>query len=207
VKRAIVIVVAVVVLGSTAAVAMLRGRTRDLPRYGAVPAFALQDAAGQPFGPAQVDGHVWVADFIFTTCPEVCPRMSEDMSRLQSWLVDRSLADRVRLVSVSIDPAHDTPEKLRAYAHQFHARPGTWTFATGSQQAIEDAVVHGFKIAVSREKDDSLSNSDGFAIVHGTKFVLVDGKRQIRGYYDPSDAASASQLRDDLAALADGRAR
>jgi protein SCO1/2 len=204
VKRALIPALAIIVIGSTAAVAMLRARTVELPRYGEVPAFTLKDAAGQPFGSAQLDGRVWVADFIFTTCPEICPRMSEDMGRLQTWLVNRALADRVRLVSVSVDPDRDTPEKLRTYAQQYHARPGTWTFATGSQQTIEDAVVRGFKIAVSREKDDS---QDGFAIVHGTKFVLVDGKRQIRGYYDPSDSASMSKLRDDLSALADGRAR
>ncbi len=195
---------AVVAVGSTAAVAMLRTRTVELPRWGEVPAFSLLDAAGQPFGTAQLDGHVWVVDFIFTSCPEVCPRMTEDMERLQSWLGNRALGGRVRLVSVSVDPARDTPQKLRAYAQQYHARPDLWTFATGSQQAIEDAVVHGFKIAVSREKDDS---QDGFAIVHGTKFVLVDGKRQIRGYYDTGDSAAMSKLRDDLSALADGSAR
>jgi len=203
-KRAVIITLAAIVLASTAAVAMLRNRSVELPRYGTVPAFTLQDAAGQPFGSAQLDGRPWVVDFIFTTCPEVCPRMTEDMSRLQTWLVNRALDGKVRLVSVSVDPDRDTPEKLRAYAQQFHARPGTWTFATGSQQAIEDAVVHGFKIAVSREKDDS---QDGFAIVHGTKFVLVDGKQQIRGYYDTGDSAAMSKLRDDVAALADGSAR
>jgi len=204
VKRAVFAALAVVAAASTAALAMLRTGVRELPRYGEVPAFALTDEAGKPFGTAQLDGRIWVADFIFTTCPAVCPRMSEDMSRLQTWLVNRALDGRVHLVSVSVDPARDTPDKLRAYAAQYHARPATWTFATGSQQAIEDAVVHGFKIAVSREKDDS---EDSFAIVHGTKFVLVDAKRQIRGYYDSSDAASMAKLRDDAAALADGRAR
>jgi protein SCO1 len=203
VKRALLAAL-VIVGGATAAVAMLRTRAVELPRYGTVPTFSLSDAAGRPFGTAQLDGKPWVVDFIFTTCPEVCPRMTEDMSRLQTWLANRALAGRVQLVSVSIDPDRDTPERLRAYAAQFHAQPGTWTFATGSQQAIEDAVVRGFKIAVSREKDDS---QDGFAIVHGTKFVLVDGKRQIRGYYDSGDAAAMSRLRDDVAALADGRAR
>ncbi|MGZ3441209.1 MAG: SCO family protein, partial [Polyangia bacterium] len=197
-KRALAVAFLLVVV-STAAVAMLR-RKVELPRYGQLPAFALTDGAGQPFGTAQLDGHVWVADFIFTTCPEICPRMTEEMSRLQTWLINRGLDASVRLVSVSVDPDRDTPEKLRAYAHQFHARPGTWTFVTGSQQLIEDAVVRGFKIAVSREKDDS---QDGFAIVHGTKFVLVDAKRQIRGYYDANDAASMAKLRDDAQALVD----
>ncbi|MGZ3428820.1 MAG: SCO family protein [Polyangia bacterium] len=199
-KRALGVAVLLVVV-STAAIAMLR-RKVELPRYGLLPAFALTDGAGQPFGTAQLDGHVWVADFIFTTCPEICPRMTEEMSRLQTWLINRGLDASVRLVSVSVDPDRDTPEKLRAYAHQFHARPGTWTFVTGSQQLIEDAVVRGFKIAVSREKDDS---QDVFAIVHGTKFVLVDAKRQIRCYYDANDAASMAKLRDDAQALVDRR--
>ncbi|MGZ3442101.1 MAG: SCO family protein, partial [Polyangia bacterium] len=197
-KRALGVAVLLVVV-STAAIAMLR-RKVELPRYGQLPAFALTDGAGQPFGSAQLDGHVWIADFIFTTCPEVCPRMTEEMSRLQTWLVNRGLDGRVHLVSVSVDPDRDTPGKLRAYAQQFHARPQSWTFVTGSQQAIEDAVVRGFKIAVSKEKDDS---QDGFSIVHGTKFVLVDGKRQIRGYYDANDGASMARLRDDAAALVD----
>ena len=203
-KRAIGVALAVIVAGSTAAIAMLRSRAVELPRYGEVPAFALTDEAGRPFGTAELDGRIWVADFIFTTCPEVCPRMTENMSRLQSFLVNRALDGRVHLVSISVDPARDTPEKLRAYAASFHARPGAWTFLTGPQKTIEDAVVHGFKIAISREKDDS---QDDFAIVHGTKFVLVDGTRQIRGYYDSSDAASMARLRADLGALADGRAR
>jgi protein SCO1/2 len=202
-KRAIVVALLLAAVGSTAVMAMLRARTPALPRYGEVPAFALTDAAGQPFGSAQLDGQVWVADFIFTTCPMICPRMTEQMGHLQTWLVNRALDQRVRLVSVSVDPARDTPEKLREYAQQFHARPGLWTFLTGSQQAIEDAVVRGFKIAVSREKDDS---EDAFAIVHGTKFVLVDARRQIRGYYDSSDGASMAKLREDLQTLVgDGR--
>jgi len=68
-------------------------------------------------------------------------------------------------------------------------------------------ILEGLRLGASIEVDLVIHGGHGFAIVHGTKFVLVDGKRQIRGYYDPSDAASASQLRDDLAALADGRAR
>jgi protein SCO1/2 len=198
VKRAAIVTLLLVVIGSTAAIAMLRTRRASLPSYGAVPAFTLTDAAGQRFDSAALDGQPWVADFIFTSCPEVCPRMTEEMARLQSWLTNRALDGRAHLVSISVDPARDTPEALRSYARQFHALPRTWIFLTGSQQAIEEAVVRGFKIAVSREKDDT---QDSFAIVHGTKFVLVDGKRQIRGYYDPSDHESMARLRADVEGL------
>ena len=136
--KRLVIAGLLVAVVSTAAIAMLR-RKVELPRYGAVPTFTLADGAGQPFGTQQLDGHVWVADFIFTTCPEICPRMTEEMSRLQTWLINRGLDGRLRLLSVSVDPERDTPEKLRTYAHQFHARPDTWTFVTGPQQ-VRDLV-------------------------------------------------------------------
>jgi protein SCO1/2 len=90
---------------------------------------------------------------------------------------------------------------LRGYAEKFHARPATWTFLTGPQDAVENAIVKGFKIAVGREKDDTV---DGFTIVHGTMFVLVDAKRQIRGYYESDDAEAQSALRRDLSNLAEG---
>ena len=177
----------------------------ELPRYGEVPAFTLADDAGQPFGTAQLDGKVWVADFIFTTCPEVCPRMTEDMARLQTWLVNRALDGRVRLVSVSVDPDARHAERLRAYAAQFHARPGTWTFATGSQQAIEDAVVHGFKVAVSREKDDTAGR-----LRHRARHQVRARRRQAA---DPRLLRHQRRRRrwpgcaTTLPALADGRAR
>jgi protein SCO1/2 len=198
VKRALVIALGLALVGSTAAVAMLRAGRPALPTLGTVPSFALTAADGKPFGTRDLDGRVWVADFVFTSCPEVCPRMTEEMARLQTWLVNRGLDGRVQLVSISVDPARDTPDKLRAYGAQFHAR-ATWHFLTGPQQAIEDAVVRGFKIALGKEPE----GQDNFAIVHGTKFVLVDGKRQIRGYYDTGDGEAMARLRRDAQALAE----
>ncbi len=169
----------------------------ELPRLGEVPAFRFTDQAGHDFASSSLDGRVWVVDFVFTSCGEVCPRMTEEMARLQTYLVNRALP--VALVSISVDPERDTPARLSEYALRFHARPERWTFLTGPAQAVEDAVVHGFKQTMTREKDQ-----DGFTILHGTRFVLVDGKRQIRGYYDSSDAASLAALQRDFGALADG---
>ena len=201
-KRALFIALAIVAIGSTAAVAMLRTHQPPLPRYGEVPSFALTATDGKAFGSRDLDGTPWVVDFVFTSCPEICPRMSEEMARLQTWLVNRGLAGRARLVSISVDPDRDTAAVLRSYADRFHAHPANWIFLAGSQQAIEDAVVKGFKIAVTKEKVEG--EQDSFSIVHGTKFVLVDGKRQIRGYYDSGDAASLAALQRDFGALADG---
>ncbi len=168
----------------------------ELPRLGEVPAFRFTDQAGHDFASSSLDGRVWIVDFVFTSCGEVCPRMTEEMARLQTYLVNRALP--VALVSISVDPERDTPARLAEYAQRFHARPERWTFLTGPAQAVEDAVVHGFKQTMTREKDQ-----DGFTILHGTRFVLVDGKRQIRGYYDAADGEAMARLRHDAAALVD----
>jgi protein SCO1/2 len=193
-----VAVMAAVIAGSCLLVLMrARAQIIELPRLGTVPAFSFTNQLGQPFSTANLDGRVWVADFVFTSCPEICPRMTEEMAKLQTYLVNRALP--VKLVSVSVDPARDTPDKLLAFAQHFHARPDVWTFLTGPAQEVEDAVVGGFKQTMTREKDPA--QQDGFAILHGTRFVIVDGKRQIRGYYDPNDGEAMARLRRDLSTL------
>ena len=185
----------------TAAVCLVFLRARaavpELPRLGVVPAFHFTDQQGQPFATDKLDNRVWVVDFVFTSCPEICPRMTEEMARLQTFVVNRALP--VHLVSVSVDPERDTPARLLDYATHFHARPEVWTFLTGPAAEVEDAVVRGFKQTMTRDKDPA--QQDGFAILHGTRFVLVDGKRQIRGYYDANDGEAMARLRRDLQTL------
>ena len=112
----------VVSVASAAAIAILKPRPQPLPRYGAVPDFQLVGADNQPFGTKQLDGKIWVADFIFTTCPEVCPLMTEHMNHLQTWLLNQHLGDKVHLVSISVDPARDTPAVLAQYVAAFSPR-------------------------------------------------------------------------------------
>lgn len=167
-----------------------------LPRLGAVPDFALTDENARPFSPRALAGRPFVADFVFTSCSEVCPRMTEEMARLQTWLVNRALP--VSLVSITVDPERDTPARLADYARRFHARPG-WHFLTGETKSVQDAVVDGFKQTMSREKDPAAA--DGITILHGTRFVLVDGEREIRGFYDPGDGNDMAKLRADVGRL------
>lgn len=179
--------------------ATLRARAQrgELPHLGQVPAFTLTDQTGQPLTSAGLAGKVWVADFIFTRCSEACPKLTAEMANLARYVHNRG-GDRVRLVSISIDPERDTVAALQQYSAGFRADPALWKFATGPADAVKDAVVRGFKIGVEREKDDS---TDGFAIVHGTRFVLVDGRGAIRGYYDAGEPAAMALLRTDLDAL------
>lgn len=163
---------------------------RKLDFYGQVPDFQLTSQDGETFSGRSLKGHVWVADFIYTTCPGPCPRMTSQMSALQK--ATASTPD-IRLVSFTVDPAHDTPPALAAYASKNHANPARWTFLTGKQEALQALSRDAFHLS---DVDSSMN--------HSTRFVLVDQKGRIRGYYgtmtgDPVAqlAADARQLREE----------
>ena len=107
-------------------------RQRTISSYGTVPAFQLTNQNGQPFGSGQLAGKIWIADFVYTTCPGPCPMISGRMSELQKPLEKSD----VHLVSFSVDPDKDTPAVLRDYAAKLQAEPGRWDFLTGAKSAI-----------------------------------------------------------------------
>lgn len=168
------------------ALPLVRSIGRQLPPpppvYGQLPDFRLVDQDGQPFGLPDLKGRVWVANFIFTSCGEVCPRLSHRMAELQARL--RNVGDAARLVSFTVDPARDTPAVLREYSLRYHARHDFWKFLTGSLTDLEQTVVDGFKVAVERT---AVGETGFFDIVHGERFVLVDQEGRIRGYFGADD--------------------
>ena len=162
-------------------------RQRSISAYGTVPGFQLTNQNGQPFGSAQLSGKIWIADFIYTTCPGPCPMISSRMSELQKPLQKTD----VHLVSFSVNPEKDTPEVLRGYADKLQAEPGRWDFLTGAKPAIYKLSHDGFKLAVS-------DGSDAQGIpVHSTRIVLVDRHGQIRGYYDATEPEAITKLLAD----------
>ena len=164
---------------------------RTVSSYGTVPAFQLTNQNGQPFGSAQLAGKIWIADFIYTTCPGPCPMISSRMSELQKPLGKSD----VRLVSFSVDPEKDTPEVLRSYAERLQAEPGRWDFLTGPKSVIYKLSHDGFKLAVS-------DGSDAQGIpVHSTRMALVDRHGQIRSYYDATEADAITKLVADTTHL------
>ncbi len=162
-------------------------RQRSISAYGTVPGFQLTNQNGQPFGSAQLSGKIWIADFIYTTCPGPCPMISGRMSELQKPL-DKT---DVHLVSFSVDPEKDTPEVLRGYADKLQVEPGRWDFLTGAKSAIYKLSHDGFKLAVSDGGD-----AQGIP-VHSTRMVLVDRHGQIRGYYDATEPEAVTKLLAD----------
>jgi len=160
--------------------AVLRPPPVPVPVLGDVPSFTLRDQTGRAFSLADLGGKTWVADFVFTRCPTACPLLTAKMAEIERRA--RHLGPTFHLVSFSVDPEHDTPEVLAAYAAPYHADPQKWTFLTGPLGDIEAAVVQGFKIGVDRTK----TKDDFFDIVHGEHLVVVDAHGRIRGYFDIS---------------------
>jgi cytochrome oxidase Cu insertion factor (SCO1/SenC/PrrC family) len=159
-------------------------RQRAVSSYGTVPAFQLVNQNGQSFGSAQLTGKIWIADFIYTTCPGPCPMISSRMSELQKPLEKSD----VHLVSFSVDPEKDTPQVLRGYAEKLQADPARWDFLTGPKSTIYKLSHDGFKLAVSDGSDEQ-----GIP-VHSTRMVLVDRHGRIRGYYDATEADAVTKL-------------
>lgn len=164
---------------------------RTLGNLGTAPAFALTNQNSQPFGAAQLAGKIWIADFIFTSCPGPCPMISSRMAELQKPLEKTD----VHLITFTVDPETDTPEVLRDYAERLHARPDRWDFLTGGKQAIYNVVRNGFKLPVAEGAGDEGQ------LVHSTRAVLVDRHGTIRGYYDITAADGLSTLLTDTGKL------
>jgi protein SCO1 len=169
-----------------------------LPVLGTLPDFHFRNQYGQDFGSDQLKGRVWVANFIFTRCPTECPRFTKQMFQLQHR--GRGLGQAFHLVSFSVDPTHDTPEVLLGFARQYRVSPRAWTFLTGDPEAIKRTVVDGLKVSMG--KTPGTDDDDLTSIFHGTHFVLVDSKMQIRGYYDSHEEDAVDRLLRDAGLVA-----
>ena len=186
---------AVVALGLAAVtLGSLMNRSEPLPKLGALPDFTYTRENGSPWGMAQLRGRPFVANFIFTRCPTICPAFTRRMARIQAET--QGFGPRLQLVSFSVDPTYDTPARLAAYAEVHGANPERWSFLTGDYQGLKKTVVDSFKIAMGRENMDE---ADVMGIFHGNHFVLVDSAGEIRGYYDSADDEAFARLLRDLA--------
>ena len=153
-----------------------------------VPDFSLTTQQGEPLTLSDMKGKIWVADFIFTNCPTICPAMTQEMARLQSEFV----ADPVYFVSFSVDPERDTSRVLSRYATAYGADERRWHFLTGDKTHIYQLAEEGFSLAAGH---------NGTEILHSTRFVLITPDGNIYGHYDSRSKPALLRLRRDVKAL------
>jgi protein SCO1/2 len=153
------------------------------------PEFKLTDQAGQPFANDQLAGKVWVADFVFTTCTGLCPMMTEQMHEFQKL----TTASNIQMVSFSVDPEHDTPAALLAYANMNGADLSRWHFLTGDKETLWRLSL-GMKLAVG-------PGDGSHQVMHSSHFLLVDPAGHVRGVYDYKDPGYMKKLVADADSL------
>jgi protein SCO1/2 len=178
---------------------ILRSMNRELPKslpvMSKVPEFNLQDENGKPFGSKDLHGKVYIANFHFTSCPTVCPKLMTELQKIQKRV--RGVGQKIALVSYTVDPENDTSKVLFKHARDLRANPHVWKFLTGDKGSLESLLVSGFKVPMG---DKEQTDANMYDIAHTQKLVLVDQAGNIRGYYS-IDRVSIDQLMIDVGLL------
>jgi len=141
----------------------------------------------------EMKGKVWIADFFFTSCPTICPKMTEQLKRLNGLTED--LSDEIQFISFSINPKHDTPSQLRRYIKHHKITAKNWQFFTGDEAFTHDLGINHFQIFAGEDA----SAAGGYA--HTAAFSLVDKEGYIRGVYMGTDTKEVNRLAKDVRKL------
>ena len=161
------------------------------------PAFALADQDGKPVSKAALRGKIWIADFIFTSCGNTCPKMSAKRGELQKRITD----PRVTFVSFSVDPERDDTATRKTYAAKYDIDQARWHFVSPPDRAAAMKMAEAMRIA-------GHSTAAGHeAILHSDRFILIDAAGRVRDTYLMSDAASLDRLVADATMLAGAASR
>jgi protein SCO1/2 len=165
----------------------------ELRKMAIVPPFALTERSGKTITNRDLAGKIWVADFIYTTCPGPCPLITAGMVKVQAAIAHDP---KVQIVSFTVDPQTDTPAVLAKYADQYGADPNRWWFLTGQEKPLFSLIQNGFLQAVQDNSGHPLQDGE-FKVTHSTYLALVDGDGNVRGFYDGvGNDGRADLLRD-----------
>ena len=166
--------------------------------YNHIPPFRLIDQDGRTVDQSIVKNKIYVAAFFFTRCGTICPRISSQLTRVQDVFRNKP---EVVLVSHTVDPEHDRPAQLKAYATKYEAIEGKWYFLTGNKVDIYNLAMHGYYLptvdaGVKEGKPDE-------TFIHSEKLVLVDKEGIVRGFYDGTDKEDVDRLILEIRVLLD----
>lgn len=161
--------------------------------YYTLPEYSFSDQNGNAYGSDQLKSKPYIAYFFFTSCPSICPRMTQSAKRIQRSL--EKFNDEYNIVAFSIDPDRDTFEKLSDFAEKYEADPNNWHFLRGEEEKINELGKKGFYVGISKNELEP----GGF--LHSEKMILVDKTGHLRGYYNGTDAQEIKQLIFDTQSL------
>jgi protein SCO1/2 len=186
-----------------AVVTMLQNKYKKLPVYNStlntnkedntphfIQTFNLINQDGKNFSEADVSSKIYVADFFFTSCLSVCPKMTNNLKYVQNAFKNDN---RIAIISFTVDPETDTVQRLKWYANHFGLNTTNWNFLTGNKKEIYRLARESFYV--------SASDGDAGDFIHSDKLVLVDKEKQIRGYYTGTDKNAVKQLIHDIKKL------
>ena len=176
----------------------LNGEKREDTLFRHVPGFALIDQDSQAVDQTIIKGKIHVADFFFTRCGTICPKIQLSLSRVQEIFKQRN--DLV-FISYSVDPENDQPKQLKAYADKVGAKAGMWYFLTGNKAQIYNLAQRGYFLPVV-DHGVSYGKPDE-TFIHSEKLVLVDKDGIIRGFYDGTDKKDVDRLIAEIRVLID----
>jgi len=176
---------------------------QQLGNYGKAPDFQFTNQENELFSSQSLKGKVWLASFIFTSCPSVCPITTAKMAVLQKKFgKDPNLFH----VSISVDPQTDTPKVLKSYAIKHRADLKNWVFLTGDEAKTHELIQKGFLLPSQGRENSNPSKLMGHddeeePVVHSDRFVLVDQEGMIRGYYSILEGKEFARLERDIKTL------
>jgi protein SCO1 len=145
--------------------------------------FSFTNQLGEEITKEDVKGKIYVADFFFTTCGGICPKMTVQLQRIQTEFADDP---ELLILSHTVNPSYDSVGVMKAYAERFDANPSKWWFLTGSKEELYKMARKSY-LVVPDIADTSFDHGDESDFIHTENFVLVDPDGRIRGMYDGTD--------------------
>ncbi|MCO6175161.1 SCO family protein [Flavobacterium sp. NRK F10] len=174
----------------------------DLVEIGSAPRFELTNQEGQKVTDKDYLGKVYVLEFFFSTCPTICPKMNQNMLKIQDEFMDKN---DFGIVSITINPENDTPQVLKEHAEILGVKHANWNFLTGDQKYIYDLANKGFNLYAAEN-----NNATG-GFEHSGMFALIDKKGNIRCrkdqfgnpilYYDGIEPEGVAAITEDIKKL------
>ena len=161
--------------------------------YPKIPNFTYLNQDSMQITSSAMKGKVWIADFFFTSCPSICPKMTSQMKRLA--ILTKDLDKHIQFISFSINPTYDRPSKLRAYRKHYGVTAKNWQFFTGDEEATHALGVDYFQVFANKD----IESAGGYA--HSPAFVLVDKEGYVRGVYIGTDTKQVDLLQKDVRKL------